>query len=96
MLVEHKIFLLTSQEIGGSNHWRCSARKGVIRNLAKFTENYLCQRLWHNCFPVNFTKFLSALFLWNTSGGCFSIALRYSFKIYYEQTTAGARHRNRN
>ena len=32
----------------------------------------LKKRLWHRCFPVNFAKFLRALFLQNTSGGCFS------------------------
>ena len=28
----------------------------------------LKQRLWHRCFPVNFTKFLRKFFLLNTSG----------------------------
>ena len=31
----------------------------------------LKKRLWHRCFPVNFSKFLRTLFLQNTSGGCF-------------------------
>ena len=37
-------------------------------NLAKFTENHLCQSLvvikdaWRSCFPVNFTKLLRTLF----------------------------------
>ena len=31
----------------------------------------LKERLWHRCFPVNFTKFLKTLFLQNTCGGCF-------------------------
>ena len=42
-------------------------KKGVLRNLAKFTGKQLCQnfcfnnvsknRLCHRCFPVNFAKF---------------------------------------
>ena len=63
-----------------SSHRRCSVRKGVIRNFAKFAGKHLCQslffnkvfllkkRLWHRCFPVNFTKFLRTPFLRNTSG----------------------------
>ena len=51
-----------------NSHRRCSARKGVLRNFAKFTGKHLCQslffvlspetllkkRLWHRCFPMNF------------------------------------------
>ena len=36
-------------------------KKGVLRNFAK-------KRLWHRCFPVNFTKFLKTPFAQNTSG----------------------------
>ena len=61
-------------------HWRCSVRKGVLINFAKFTEKHLCQslffnrkillkkQLWHRCFPANFAKFLRTPFLQNTSG----------------------------
>ena len=48
-------------------------KKGILRNLTKFTEKHLCQslrpatllnkRLWHRCFTVNFAKFLRTLFL---------------------------------
>ena len=66
-----------------SSHQRCFMKKGVLRNFAKFTGKHLCQsllfnkvaglrkRLWHSCFPVNFTKFLRTLFftehLWTTA-----------------------------
>ena len=39
-------------------------KKGVLKIFAKFTGKHLCQsfflkkRLWHRCFPVNFSKFL--------------------------------------
>ena len=58
-------------------HRRCSVRKGVLKNFAKFTEKHLCQtlllnkvalkRLWHRRFPVNFATFLRAHFLQNSS-----------------------------
>ena len=64
-----------------SSHQRCSVRKGVLRNFAKFTGGHLCQnlflikrrplltrRIWHRYFPVNFAKFLRTPFLQNTSG----------------------------
>ena len=70
----------------GSSHRRCSVKKGVLRSFTKFAGKYVCQslflikvqalacniiRLWQRCFPVNFTKFLTTLFLQNTSGRLF-------------------------
>ena len=51
-------------------------KKGVLRNITKFTEKPLCQSLFfnkvaglrHRGFPVNFVKFLRTPFLQNTSG----------------------------
>ena len=31
-----------------SSHRKCSVRKGVLRNLTKFTGKYLCQSLYYN------------------------------------------------
>ena len=31
-----------------SSHWRCSVRKGALRNFAKFTGRHLCQSLFFN------------------------------------------------
>ena len=71
-------FLLNSFKI---SHRRCSLRKGILRNFAKFTGKHLCQGLLsnkvaggglvfslriHSCFPVNFPKFLRTHFLQNT------------------------------
>ena len=46
-----------------SSHRRCSVRKVVLRNFAKFTGKHLCQSLffnkaagWGMCFPVNFCE----------------------------------------
>ena len=58
-------------------------KKDVLRNFTKFTWKRLCQnlsfqrlkpaslfrkRLWHRCFPVNFSKLLRTLFFQNTFG----------------------------
>ena len=60
-----------------SSHQRCSVKKGVLRNLAKFTGKHLCQSLCFNIkkealakkfFVVNFAKFLRTPVLQNTSG----------------------------
>ena len=46
-----------------SSHRRCSLKKGVFRNFAKFRKisheacNFIKKRLWHKRFPVNFAKF---------------------------------------
>ena len=59
-----------------SSHQRWSIRKGVLRNLTKFTGKHMCQGLFlntvaglrHRCYSVNFVKFLRTPFLQNTSG----------------------------
>ena len=56
-----------------SSYRRCSVKKGVLKNFAKFTGKNQCQslRLWCRCFPVNFAKFLRTLFLRTLSDDCF-------------------------
>ena len=53
-----------------SSSWRCSVRKGVLRNLAKFTGKHLCESLYLNKVVGQslYSKFLRKLFLQNTSG----------------------------
>ena len=62
-----------------SSHRRCSLRKDVLRNFAKFTGNYPCQGLFFKVaglrltpaqvsLPVNFAKFSRTPFFQNTSG----------------------------
>ena len=46
-----------------SSHRRCSVRKGVLRNFAKFTGKHLCQSFLFNK--------VAGLSLKNTSDGCF-------------------------
>ena len=48
-----------------SSHRRCSVRKGVLRNFAKFTGKHLCQSLFFTgtgCFLRVLRKFLEHLF----------------------------------
>ena len=50
-----------------------TAKKGVLKNLAKFTEKYqqlrsatlLKKRIQHRCFSVNFAKFLGAPYFYS-------------------------------
>ena len=82
-VLEHWIqeFSLLSQS--RSSHRRCSIKKVVLKDLAKFTGKHLYQRfsfnkvavlrtakkrLWHRCFSVNLGQFLRTPFLQNTSG----------------------------
>ena len=63
-----------------SSQQRCSMKKRILKNFTKFTGKHLCRvfflikpatllkkRPWQRCFPVNFVKFLRALFPQNTS-----------------------------
>ena len=55
-----------------NSHRRCSIKKDVLENFAKFTRKHmfrsirpttlLKKRLQHICFPVNFSRFLRAPF----------------------------------
>ena len=50
-----------------NSHWRCSIKKGALKNLEKFTGKQMCWSLFFNkvvglmlrnmCFLVNFAKF---------------------------------------
>ena len=42
------VFAITIQMTTRGNHQRCSARKGVLRNLSKFIGKHLCQVLFYN------------------------------------------------
>ena len=40
--------ILDSRYQNRSSHWRCSIRKGLLRNFAKFTVKHLCHSLFFN------------------------------------------------
>ena len=49
--------------------------KVILKKFAKFIEQHLCwslliKRLWHRCFPVNFTKYLRTHFYKRPPGKC--------------------------
>ena len=50
----------TNNFINRSSHWRRSEREGVLRNFAKFNENYMCQSLFFN--KVTLAQVLSCEF----------------------------------
>ena len=43
-----KILKLDTITQARSSHWRCSVKKGVLKNFAKFTGKHLCQSLSFN------------------------------------------------
>ena len=54
---------------GRISHWRCSIKRVFLKISENSQESnwgpqlYLKRRLWHRCFPVNFTRFLRTPFL---------------------------------
>ena len=56
-------YLLYSFPSFTSSHGRCSVRKGVLRNFAKFREKHLWQSLFYNKFAGSGDCFWSFLYL---------------------------------
>ena len=46
--IKNQIFYNIKNRQHRSSHRRCSVKKGVLRNFAKFTGKHLCQRLFCN------------------------------------------------
>ena len=82
------VSLKSQMWIGRSSHQRCSVRKGVFGNLAKFIWKHLCNSLFfnkvsglrHKYFSVNFEKFLRVSYLQNTSGRLFLDRIKCSWQ----------------
>ena len=45
---KQKSICILKDLIDRSSHWKCSVRKGVLGNFAKFTRKHLCQSLFFN------------------------------------------------
>ena len=45
---KQKSICILKDFIDRSSHWKCSVRKGVLRNFAKFTGKHLCQSFFFN------------------------------------------------
>ena len=83
-----------------SSHRRCSVRKGVLRNFAKFTRKNLCQSLFFNrnsqqstcarvSFLINFRPQPATLFknrLWHC---CFPVNFAKFIRTPFLQNTTG-------
>ena len=50
-------------EISQNSQENIFARVSFLIKLKASADNFIKKRLWHRCFPVNFTKFLRTLFL---------------------------------
>ena len=76
-----------------SSQQRCSIKKGVLWNFVKFIglrpANLLKKRLWHRCFPVNFTKFLRTPFLQSTSGRLLLFIVQWPYRMTLTLITFG-------
>ena len=69
-----------------SNHQRCSKKKGVLRNFAKFTANNLCQSLFFNKVAGPRLATLFKKKLWH---GCFPMNFAKFISTHFLQNTSG-------
>ena len=68
------------------SHWRCSERKGVVRNLSTFTGKHLCQSLFFDkCAGVSPATLLRKR-LWH---GCFLVNFEKFLRTPFLQNTSG-------
>ena len=71
-VLSKKVFL----EISENSQENTRARVSLFNKVAALRPaTLLKKRLWHRCFPVNFTIFLRTPFLQNTSGGLLLVQL---------------------
>ena len=69
-----------------SSHRRCSVRKGVLRNFAKFTGKHLCQRLFFNKVAGLRPATLLKKSLWHR---CFPVNFAKFLRTPFLQNTSG-------
>ena len=69
-----------------SSHRRCSVRKGVLRNFGKFTEKYLCQRLFFNKVAGLKPATLLKNRFWHR---CFPVSFAKFLRTPFLQNTSG-------
>ena len=68
-----------------SSHRRCSVKKGVLRNFAKFTGKHLCQRLFFNKVAGRPATLLKKS-LWHR---CFPVNFAKFLRTPFLQNTSG-------
>ena len=87
---ERKVLLpsvpFTHKVMHRSSHQRCSVRKGLLRNLAKFTVKHLFQSLFLNKVADLRPVTLSKKILWNR---CFPVNFAKFLRTPFLQYTSG-------
>ena len=69
-----------------SSHQRCSIKKGVLRNVAKFTQKHLCQNLFFNRVASLRPAILLRKTLWHR---CFPVNFVKYLRTPFLQNTSG-------
>ena len=69
-----------------SSHQRCSVRKGILRNFAKFTGKHLCQSLFFNKVAGLSPATLLKKRLWHR---CFPVNFAKFLRTPFLQNTSG-------
>ena len=80
------VFAITIQKAIRSSHQRCSVRKGVLRNFAKFTGKHLCQSLFFNKVSGSGPATLFKKRLWYM---CFPVNFAKFLRAFFSQNTSG-------
>ena len=80
------VFAITIQMTTRSNHQKCSARKDVLRNFAKFTGKHLCQVLFFNKVADPELATLLIKRLWHR---CFPMNFAKFLRAPFSQNTFG-------
>ena len=68
------------------NHWRCSVRKGILRNFTKFTGKYLCYRIYFH--KVAGLRPATSLNKW-LSHKCFPVNFARFLRTPFLENTSG-------
>ena len=80
------VFAITIQMTTRSSHQKCSARKDVLRNFAKFTGKHLCQVLFFNKVADPELATLLIKRLWHR---CFPMNFAKFLRAPFSQNTFG-------
>ena len=80
------VFAITIQMTIRSSHQRCSVRKDVLRNFAKFRGKYLCQVLYFNKVADSEPAALLKKRPWRS---CFPVNFAKFLKTPFSQNTSG-------
>ena len=83
---ENKLEKMVKKSIYKSSQWRCSLRKGVLGNFAKFTWKHLCQSLFFDKFAGLGPATLLKKRFWHR---CFPMNFVKLLRTTFSQSTSG-------